>query len=309
MTCESVYQVMVKHRPSRIEVRHPWWLPDGSFTLAETSEGQLFHNKAGAWVEATGLYTHHTLAWLAAQPEPPQTLHLLDACFGLGYNTWAFLLGLRWVHQGCPRLSDAMLAHPLWQWWYTQPPERLAPLHTLTQVSIMGSDTAMIALSHLWGDALTTGSPSPWEIPHPQSLFHLSGMPYAYSSTPQYEATWTWDTQQHTLCQVDWSVSAMPLQTWVAALRPALWHCIYHDPFSHRVLPELWTPELFQHYKTLLAPEGLLITYSCAGVVQRALKATGFSLSSTQQIGKKRSGGLLAQNTLHGTSDTHKIIE
>jgi tRNA U34 5-methylaminomethyl-2-thiouridine-forming methyltransferase MnmC len=55
-------------------------------------------------------------------------------------------------------------------------------------------------------------------------------------------------------------------------------HLVYFDAFSPEVQPEMWTPEIFEKIFSSMANGGILVTYSCKGVVKRTLKATGFRI-------------------------------
>lgn len=53
---------------------------------------------------------------------------------------------------------------------------------------------------------------------------------------------------------------------------------VYFDAFSPGSQPELWTEEVFQKvFKSMKTPS-VLTTYSCKGIVKRALKSTGFQI-------------------------------
>lgn len=60
---------------------------DGTVTLRDSATGELFHNSAGAYLEAMENYVRPALAGFS----PGSGLRLLDICFGLGYNTFAFI--------------------------------------------------------------------------------------------------------------------------------------------------------------------------------------------------------------------------
>ncbi len=51
---------------------------------------------------------------------------------------------------------------------------------------------------------------------------------------------------------------------------------IYFDAFSPEVQPELWTPQVMHSMHGLLAPGGVLVTYSAKGSVKEALRLAGF---------------------------------
>ena len=53
---------------------------------------------------------------------------------------------------------------------------------------------------------------------------------------------------------------------------------IYQDPFSPKKNPELWTPSFFTHLRQLIAPHGVLTTYSQARSVREALTGAGFEV-------------------------------
>ncbi len=56
------------------------------------------------------------------------------------------------------------------------------------------------------------------------------------------------------------------------------YHLIYFDAFSPEVQPEMWTEEGFLKLYKSLKTGGILTTYSCKGMVKRALKAAGFQI-------------------------------
>lgn len=53
---------------------------------------------------------------------------------------------------------------------------------------------------------------------------------------------------------------------------------IYFDAFSPDVQPEMWTDDIFRKIANATKKEGVLTTYSCKGIVKRALKAGGFEI-------------------------------
>jgi tRNA U34 5-methylaminomethyl-2-thiouridine-forming methyltransferase MnmC len=55
---------------------------------------------------------------------------------------------------------------------------------------------------------------------------------------------------------------------------------IYFDAFAPSAQPELWTKEIFEKMYSLLAPNGILVTYCAKGEVKRNMKAAGFSIEA-----------------------------
>ena len=53
---------------------------------------------------------------------------------------------------------------------------------------------------------------------------------------------------------------------------------VYFDAFSPSKQPELWTESIFEQIYQRMSNDGLLTTYSSAGIVKRALRSVGFNV-------------------------------
>jgi tRNA U34 5-methylaminomethyl-2-thiouridine-forming methyltransferase MnmC len=62
---------------------------------------------------------------------------------------------------------------------------------------------------------------------------------------------------------------------------------IFLDPFSPKKNPELWTEAFFKELRRLINKDGVLTTYSCAGIVRRNLKAAGFTVKDGPCVGRR----------------------
>jgi tRNA U34 5-methylaminomethyl-2-thiouridine-forming methyltransferase MnmC len=62
---------------------------------------------------------------------------------------------------------------------------------------------------------------------------------------------------------------------------------VFLDPFSPKRCPELWTEEFFRDIYRVMRKNGVLATYSCAGVVRRNLKAAGFVVEDGPRVGRR----------------------
>ena len=63
---------------------------------------------------------------------------------------------------------------------------------------------------------------------------------------------------------------------------------IYFDAFGARVQPELWEETIFKKMYNSLKNNGVLVTYSAKGSVQRAMKLCGFDVEKLQGPPGKR---------------------
>ncbi len=55
-------------------------------------------------------------------------------------------------------------------------------------------------------------------------------------------------------------------------------HLVYFDAFSPDVQPELWSEKIFRKIFLSMKNNSIFVTYSCKGIVKRALKVTGFEV-------------------------------
>ena len=55
-------------------------------------------------------------------------------------------------------------------------------------------------------------------------------------------------------------------------------NCIYFDAFAPTDQPELWTQPVFENLYRMLAPQGVLVTYSSKSMIRKAMEAAGFTI-------------------------------
>jgi tRNA U34 5-methylaminomethyl-2-thiouridine-forming methyltransferase MnmC len=65
-------------------------------------------------------------------------------------------------------------------------------------------------------------------------------------------------------------------------------HLIYYDAFAPDKQPELWTTDVFLNLILMLESGGILVTYSSAGKVRRAMQSAGFRVDKIQGPPHKR---------------------
>ncbi len=62
---------------------------------------------------------------------------------------------------------------------------------------------------------------------------------------------------------------------------------VFHDPFSPKVNPELWTYEFFKELRKMVKKDGVLATYSSSTAVRKALHMAGFGVREGVSVGRK----------------------
>lgn len=234
---------------------------DGSITCRDARTGELYHNRAGAYTEALHNYVEPcNLERLVLQRK---SLRVLDVCFGLGYNTFVLILELlKSLQEQKPAQSFQLDVLAI---------DR--DENILSVLPAVLSDERLEMLAEL-GDQF--GKIEQENISGSQSSFKL----------------WR---QIEELVDVDLHLKFVDLRKEVLDLveRKEKFDFVFHDGFSPKSMPELWTQELFQAYAQLLDEQGVLLTYSSATAVRGALKAAGLEVKRTAKVGGK-SGGTIA---------------
>lgn len=78
---------------------------------------------------------------------------------------------------------------------------------------------------------------------------------------------------------------------------------VYHDAFSFDANSELWRDAFLRHLFAVLAPGGVLTTYSVKGVVRRRLAAVGFQVHKVPgPVGGKREMLIAEKGTMYPSS-------
>jgi len=84
---------------------------------------------------------------------------------------------------------------------------------------------------------------------------------------------------------------------------------IFHDPFGPLDNPDSWSTDVFEWEKERLAPDGLILTYSAAGHVRRAMRSAGLFVGSRPGPGRKRevTAAAKTESALRRLSDVTRI--
>ncbi|MCX6109106.1 MAG: MnmC family methyltransferase, partial [Proteobacteria bacterium] len=123
-------------------------------------------------------------------------------------------------------------------------------------------------------EALTSGA-APWQERWPPDITHIclqlrQESPQLYSATIAHRsaaATATWHIHIH-----DAATTEVPPPPDASGYTH-----VWQDPFSPEKNPPLWEAAWFSRVRATAAPSCVLMTYSVAGPVRRALAAAGWS--------------------------------
>lgn len=104
--------------------------------------------------------------------------------------------------------------------------------------------------------------------------------------------------KKQALEQLNFKISVCDLRQFLVERKSSSipYDLIFHDPFSPKKVPELWSVDLFQHYYQAMAEDSAMLTYACAPAVRGALISLGFKVFRTTGLGRKN-GGTIAIKT------------
>jgi tRNA U34 5-methylaminomethyl-2-thiouridine-forming methyltransferase MnmC len=238
---------------------------DGSITCRNPETGELYHNRAGAYTEALRNYVEP--CHLKSVIRTKRTLNVLDVCFGLGYNTFVLVLELQ-------KALERIGADHEFRLRVTAIDRDREIVKVLMKVL---DDRRLVRLSALAKEL----EPSALGLADGRDLVEISCLIGKRSPV------------------------ALELIIQFAELRgvvPRLvregraFDFIFHDGFSPRRMPELWTHDLFMQYAQLIGDGGVILTYSSAAAVRGALRECGLTIMRTACVGGK-AGGTAAAHT------------
>jgi tRNA U34 5-methylaminomethyl-2-thiouridine-forming methyltransferase MnmC len=171
----------------------PQLTADGSFTFFSTEFDEAFHSRQGARLEAEQKFIQPTqLALKAQQP----TVHILDVCYGLGYNTAAALETIWAVNPACqvewiglelnPEVPQAAIAHNLLADWADPIPQLLSAIATdlswkgdrLHAQLLLGDARQTIQQIHQTGFRADAVFLDPFSPPHCPQLWTVEFLAY-----------------------------------------------------------------------------------------------------------------------------------
>ncbi len=246
---------------------------DGSITCLEPECGELYHNRAGAYTEALNNYAKPCA--LEKRVKKQKQIAVLDSCFGLGYNTFVF------INELLEQLNTNNLG---------------GVLETCRIVAIDRDRDIVKLLPEILA----------------QSQFKLLCQTLDSNQmldTLQNSAIYSFNPKADSSFSISLELKFADLRRAVLRLveNEEQFDCIFHDGFSPRAMPELWTIDLFQLYKKLLNSDGRIITYSSAYAIRSALKQCGLQIRKTIAVGKK-SGGTIAFKNSEEIVDNENIF-
>ncbi len=264
---------------------------DGSLTFFSEEFGQAFHNVSGARQEALEKFV--IPCHLKILPQHQSEIHLLDVCFGLGYNSGVALETIWQINPQCRVMLIGL---------ERSPSIPLAAWQAGIQFGVGSSDLQKHNRDQNCGSSdlqkHNRDQNSNPRIDHPsdqntsqagdrqrdQNLAQEPDQPVA----PHFASAWMTFLHQGQINTERFQGSLL----WGDARQtianvPDQWaDAIFFDPFSPSVCPELWTVEFFTQVGQRLKPQGHLATYSCSAAIRSAMIAAGLKIGSTPPIGR-----------------------
>jgi tRNA U34 5-methylaminomethyl-2-thiouridine-forming methyltransferase MnmC len=235
---------------------------DGTWTSYNPVIGEHYHNLAGALTEAQNIYIAPSR--MAERLKTQDHLTVLDPFLGLGYNTFACLDQFRRLKQS--QFMDARLT-----------------------LIAFESDPEILAFI-----------PRILDQPEQNDLKIFSGCfehKIYYRTQTDLSDLWQSGTLNPDL-GIDVKVIVGDTRQLIQGMPSEAFDLVFHDAFSPRKQPELWTRQLAQQYQRVLKPpSGTLLTYSSAAPMRKAFLELGLNLAIIDvPDGKKGTLASLGEN-------------
>ena len=239
--------------------------PDGSLSLFSSEHRELYHNRVGAYTEALNHYSDVALAVIEVinNGQLPANLQVLDSCFGLGYNS--FVLAQQLPEQISMHVTAVELDDRVLQFVPKVINQTLfAPLRKSGIDSRLAGELGIFKKTEIRrADGEDRKTNLTFDL--------IQSCLRDFLRRPDFDAVVNQNDK---------------------------FDLIFHDPFSPKKMPELWTVDLFERYKNRLKNGGIILTYSSAPAVRGALLDLGFHVYRTPALVGKW-GGTLAVNGNH----------
>ena len=239
---------------------------DGSYTLYHPEYKQHFHSLAGAETEAEKKFIEPCEIRKALNDG--KHLKILDIGFGLGTNALAAVKAAEEVQKGSVSIISLE--------------KDLKTLKIAAELAPNNKILATLAKKQEWSSSSSLRSPSanskntPMSKPSPDNNRLNPSACVLRSESASYFKTEIkiilGDARQSILTFDD------------------KFDAIFLDPFSHEANPELWTYDFIHKLAGLLAPDGVIATYSAAFPVRGAMLRAGLTLGETPSFGRKKGG-------------------
>jgi tRNA U34 5-methylaminomethyl-2-thiouridine-forming methyltransferase MnmC len=211
---------------------------DGSWTGFNDTVEEHYHNLAGAYTEALNVYVNPTE--FERRLDTSDEIVVLDPFLGLGYNLLTCI-------QQFIRLKKRTHSHA-----------RLVAVAFENDPQVLGCIPQVLE-----------------EKTYDDLKEFLPAFAHNIYYQTQQGSSLKYDAFQEV--GVDLTIHVGDTRQLVKGIPDGSIDVIYHDAFSTRKQPELWTSQLFQHYARILKPgRGTILTYSGASPPRKAFLDCGF---------------------------------
>jgi len=251
---------------------------DGSITCRDQESGELYHNQAGAYSEALQHYVQ--VCDLNKCLQIQNAISVLDVCFGLGYNTFVLINRLIELTEQESFAKKTIICSIT---GIDKDPE------ILNIIKDVLDDPRLTRICR----AFCLGSPI------------IENMITVWKNSGKYKL----EFQGKAKLKIEIEMLIDDLRLLIPKLVGARYDYIFHDGFSPRSMPELWTADLFAQYVKMLNPHGRIITYSSAAAVRGAFKECGLVVRKSAPLGGKSGGTVAFLAEKEGIIDKHFILD
>ncbi|MEA2069289.1 MAG: TIGR01212 family radical SAM protein, partial [Verrucomicrobiota bacterium] len=229
---------------------------DASVTFWNEDYKEHYHTPSGARLEATEKYlVPSRIKERLAEGD----VHLLDVCFGLGYNSLAAM-----------NIADGGIASSL--------------SVDAEDAGCIRTQSPKLSITALEMDRRVVGMAA-------KNIQPLETDPFDWKKTlDELHAVGESRLTDHASLKMHWGDARYT----ITRLAPNAYDLVFLDAFSTQRNSELWTVDFFRKLKAVMKPDAVLLTYCAAIPVRAGLLEAGFVVGETAPVGRQRGGTIAA---------------
>lgn len=276
---------------------------DSTISLYNTVINDVYHSNVGAYTEALNKYT--VPSGILEFVKSNNSVHILDVCFGLGYNSKVAISEIWKINPNCKIKVTAIEIDPdvLALSCFADNENINSFCSSAFCELISGFININKVLNTLVEDVKEYEYPDVKNIqfisPDNLHLFFKSINKSSNNNKQPFQHNIYYKSISYRNKNVEhlsYNSNLLDIELYICDFRDIVndlkpgYDYIFYDPFTPSIVPFLWTKHIFDILYKCLNDYGNLTTYTSAAPVRSGMIEAGFYVGRTDPVGKKTSG-------------------
>lgn len=282
---------------------------DNTISLYNTEIKDVYHSNIGAYTEALNKYI--LPSGILEYVKINNSVHILDVCFGLGYNSKVAVSEIWKINPSCKIKVTAIEIDPdvLALSCFADTERINSACSNAFYDLISGFININEVLNNLSKDVKDYEYPDVKNVkfirPDNLDLFFSSVNKSLLCNKTPFEHNIYYKSiscRNKNVYLLNYNSDFLDIELYICDFRDIAkelktgYDFIFYDPFTPSILPFLWTKHLFDILYQHINEYGNLTTYTSAAPVRSGMLEAGFFVGRTEPVGKKTSGTIAYKN-------------